>query len=204
MILRSIELSAVESHWRLFMVRKSDPAFQRYETRVFVKDHYTCQYCGFVEKQYMEVVNADNDYTNNHLNNLVTACPFCAQCFFLDGIGKSNFGGGTLIYLPEMTQGELNALCHVLFTAIMSGGMHMAQAKAIYRDLKLRAQHVEKSLGEGLSNPSLYGQLLIDTYVENKTQVHHTIASQLRVLPNMTRFVSQIEAWSLSALNDLQ
>jgi len=203
MTLQGITLSASARNWRLFMVRKADPAFLSFQDKVFVRDQHTCQYCGFQAKEYQEVVNQDGDCHNNRLDNLHTACPFCAQCFFLEAIGKSDFGGGTLIYLPEMSQGELNALCHVLFAAMVNGNAYSHQAKNIYRSLRLRSQIVEKQLGEGMSNPALYGHMLVDANVENKHKMNAEVSSTIRVLPQLSRFVKQVEAWELNGLKAL-
>ena len=203
MTLQGITLSAQESAWRLFMVRKADPAFLSFENKVFARDQYTCQYCGFQAKEHQEVVNRDGNYLNSRLDNLNTACVFCAQCFFLEAIGKSDFGGGTLIYLPEMLQGELDALCHVLFAAMVSGNAYSGQAKNIYRSLRLRSQIVEKQLGEGMSNPALYGHLLIDANADGKHQVNAELSSKIRVLPQLSRFVKQVEEWELNGMKAL-
>ena len=203
MALETLTLGASASIWRLFTVRRADPAFLTYQNRVFARDDYTCQYCGFRAQEFLEVVNRDSNYRNNRLDNLVTACPFCAQCLFLEAVGKSDFGGGTLIYLPEMTQGELNALCHVIFAAIVSGNSYHSQANNLYRSLRLRAQIVEKKLGEGMSNPALYGQLLIDATHESKEQMNIELSQHLRVLPQLARFVPQVEQWQVNALKAL-
>ncbi len=105
--------------------------------------------------------------------------------------------------MPEMTQGGLNALCHVLFSMMVSGGRSSADAKTVYRNLRLRSQYVEKELGLGLSNPSTYGQLLIDSTIDNKVETHQVLMNNLRVLPIMTRYVDQIEAWILEALEEM-
>lgn len=203
MDLQGITLSASARDWRLFMVRKADPAFLSFQSKVFARDQYTCQYCGFQAQEHQEVVNRDGNCSNNRLDNLNTACIFCTQCFFLEAIGKSDFGGGTLICLPEMSQGELNALCHVLFAAMVSGNAYSHQAKNIYRSLRLRSQIVEKQLGEGMSNPALYGHMLIDANVEDKDKVNAEVSSTIRVLPQLSRFVSQVEAWELNGLKAL-
>src|ERR1700730_2887415 len=111
-----VELKVQPGAWRLFVTRKEDPAFRKFSEKVFKRDNYTCQYCGFQAKEFQEVVNIDQNYRNNKLTNLVTACCFCAQCFFLDAVGVS-YGGGTLIYMPEISQTELNSFCHILFCA---------------------------------------------------------------------------------------
>lgn len=196
MILRDIVLTAVESNWRLFMIRKADQAFLSFQEKIFKRDQFSCQYCGFTSHCNMEVINVDQNYHNNKLSNLATACPFCAQCFFLDAVGKSDFGGGTLIYLPEMTQADLNAMCHVLFNAIILGGMAQSKAKSAYRSLKLRVQPVEKQLGEGLSNPAVYGQVLIDAQSDRKRDIHDQLAKKIRLLPNLARYTDTIASWA--------
>lgn len=203
MALYNIQLSATDSSWRLFMIRKADSAFLTFQRKVHERDHYTCQYCGYCAKQHLEVLNLDGNYRNNRLKNLATACGFCAQCFFLEAIGKGEFGGGTLIYLPEMTQGALNALCHVLFTSIVSGGSQAVEARNIYRSFRLRSQMVEKQLGEGLSNPALFGQLLVDAKMENIDSLNKALTPQLRLLPDIARFALPVEVWAQDGLNEL-
>ena len=198
-----IRLLATESNWRLFMTRKNDPAFKKFAERALKRDRYTCQYCGFQAQQLQEVINVDANYRNNRLENLVTACDFCAQCFFLEAVGKSDFGGGTFIYLPEISQTELNALCHVLFTVMASGNTtDDVNAKNTYRSLRLRSQVVEQELGEGLSSPSLYGHLLIDSQADplHKRSVNKELSTMLRLLPDITRFTVHLETWLLDAL----
>lgn len=201
--LRDITLSATESSWRLFMVRRRDPGFKKFQQRVFYRDNHTCQFCGFRSSLHQEVINIDGNYRHNPLDNLATACQFCSQCFFLEMIGKSDFGGGSLIYLPEMSQGELNALCHVLFATMTTDSSYAKRAKSIYRSLRLRSQIVEDKLGEGMSNPALYGHLLIDSDSQHKQAVSAELGAKLRVLPSMTRFAEPIESWVVNALDAL-
>lgn len=201
--LQQITLTATESNWRLFMVRRADSAFQTFQNKIFQRDHDTCQFCGFRAKQYQEVINIDGNYYNNRLNNMATACIFCAQCFFLEAVGRSDFGGGTLIYLPEMTQIELNALCHVLFASLVTGNSYSQQSKNTYRGLKLRSQPIEKELGEGMSNPSLLGQLLIDANIEDVAGLKNELAPKIRILPSLTRLAKEVETWALKGLETL-
>lgn len=203
MTLRRITLRAQESSWRLFMLRKADPAFLSFSEKVFQRDEHMCQFCGFQAAKHQEIINLDHNYANNKINNLVTACVFCSQCFFLESLGKSDVGGGTLIYLEDMSQGELNALCHVLFAAIMTGTTYCTNAKNVYRSLRLRSQVVETHLGDGFSNPALLGQMMIDAHVENINALHEKIAPKLRLLPNMTKYAYLMNDWAEAGLNEL-
>ncbi len=202
-----IRLAATESNWRLFMTRKNDPSFKKFAERAFNRDRFICRYCGFQARLLQEIINIDGNYRNNRIENLATACTFCAQCFFLEAVGKSDFGGGTLIYLPEITQMELNALCHVFFTIMASGNTaDDSNARNTYRSLRLRSQVVEQELGEGFSSPSLYGHLLIDAQVDpaQKKTINRELSNTLRLLPDFTRFNFHLETWLLDALRQCQ
>src|SRR3989338_3859271 len=106
-----LNLSVGVGRWQIFSGRRADQAFFPLRDKVFARDHFTCQYCGFQAQEHQEVVNLDGDYQNHPFANLVTACVFCTQSMFLEVVGIS-YGGGKLIYLPEMTQNELDSLCH--------------------------------------------------------------------------------------------
>lgn len=197
-----ISLQAVSGNWRLFTARKSDPAFQAFQKRVLVRDRYTCQFCGFQAKLYQEILNIDSDYRNNKFSNLATACCFCAQCFFLESLGMGDYGGGTLIYLPEMSQGELNSLCHVLFCAITNNTGYKSTAQSIYRSYKFRSQVVEDKYGESSSEPASFGQMIIDSGI-NDFQTTQRIFKDIKVLPSRAKFRTQIEKWAAAALEEI-
>lgn len=197
-----LKLIAGPSAWRLYSARKADPRFKEFEKKVFQRDRYACQFCGFQAKLYQEVINLDGNYTNNRLDNLVTACCFCAQCFFIESLGVGGYGGGSLIYLPELKQTELNSLCHVLFCAITSDMGYKNSAQSIYRSLKMRVQPVEEKYGEGSSDPAVFGHFLIDSghYAD---EIGQEVFVNVRLLPSMAKFRKQIEHWAANALDDV-
>jgi len=201
-VLNELKLIATPGAWRLYSARKSDPRFSSYELKVFRRDRYTCQYCGFQAKLYQDIVNSDGDFANNRIENLKTSCCFCAQCFFIESVGVGGYGGGTLIYLPELTQAELNSLCHVLFCAITNDTGYKNSAQTIYRSFKFRAQIVEDKFGEGTSDPSIFGHLLIDSGpIEDENMAE--IFKNIRLLPSRAKFRKQIEHWAASALEEI-
>lgn len=200
--MHKLQLQATPGAWRLYAGRKADPAFKKFQLKVFARDNYTCQFCGFQAKEFQEVVNLDSNYSNNKFSNLVTACCFCSQCLFLESVGIGDYGGGSLVYLPELSQEQLNSLCHVLFCAITNDTGYKATAQSIYRSFKFRSQIIEDKYGEGTSNPSIFGQLLIDSDHDIK-KVNEQIFKNVCLLPSRAKFRPQIERWAASALAEL-
>jgi intracellular multiplication protein IcmJ len=197
-----LKLTASSSSWRLYSARKADPRFKAYEQKIFDRDNYACRFCGFQAKLFQEVVNLDGNFSNNRLSNLVTACCFCAQCFFVESVGVGGYGGGNLVYLPELTQAELNSLCHVLFCAITNDTGYKSSAQNIYRSFKFRSQVVEEKYGEGTSDPAIFGQLIIDSGVTS-SEVVDSLFKNIRLLPSRAKFRKQIERWAASALEEI-
>jgi len=201
--MRLIQLNASLENYSYFYGRKTQKSFRPLAQKVWTRDNYTCQYCGFQAKEYQEVVNADQNYRNNHFDNLLTACCFCTQCFFLESVGEGGYGGGTLIYLPEFSQNELNSLCHVLFCAMINDTSYKESAQAIYRTLRMRAGPIEEKLGEGTSEPGVFGQLLLDFQSSHKDKDIQKMLSNLRLLPARGRFKKQIQRWAATAVAEM-
>ncbi len=198
----NLPLMATPGAWRLYSARKADPKFKSFEKKILERDRYTCQFCGFQAKKYQDVVNVDGNFSHNKLTNLVTACCFCSQCFFIESVGVGGYGGGNLIYLPEFTQPEINSLCHVLFCAMTNDTGYKNSAQSIYRGFKFRSQAVEDKFGEGTSDPAIFGHLLIDSGVTPASGADK-ILNHIRLLPSRAKFRKQIESWAASALEEI-
>lgn len=189
--------------WRVFVRRKQDKAFLAAQSKVFERDSYTCQFCGFQAREFQEVVNVDGNYANNKLSNMVTACCFCSQCLFLQSVGIDELGGGQLIYMPEVSQGDLSSFCHVLFCAMDNSTGYQDSAQSIYRSLKFRSQIIENKFGSGTSNPNVMGQIIIEQQDQDKTKAM-SILKDLRLLPSYAKFKVQLDTWAASALEELK
>ena len=198
-----IKLAIQPEAWRMFYLRKHDSAFVKFSEKVFARDNNTCQFCGFTSTLFREAVNLDQNYNNNTLGNMVTACPFCAQCFFVESAGKQDYGGGVLIYLPDMSQTDLNGLCHALFCAMSSGSEYSLDAQSVYRDLSLRSQMVDAQFGHGMSDPMAFAHMWLETGVEKQHAGGASVLDNLRLLPSRSKFKTQIDAWSSSAIEEL-
>lgn len=198
-----LKITANDSNWRLFSLRKSDPRFKSTQDKLLRRDNHTCHYCQFSSKIGLDIVNLDGNYRNNHADNLVAACPLCVQCLFLESIDQAESGGGTLIYLPELSQAQLNALCHVIFATLTMGGEGAQSATSLYRSLRLNNQFVEKELGEGMSNPALLGRLMVDAAQSDREHIIKLLETKVRLLPNVMKFQSLLRQWLLESVHEL-
>lgn len=195
-----IKLNVNPHGWRLFMQRKLDRRFEEFSQKIWQRDEFTCQFCGLQSKNYQEIINLDQNYRNNKFKNLVTACSLCTQCFFLESV--ETYGGGVLIYLPEISQNHLNGFCHLLFTAMNTESKYKETAQNAYRNLKLRAEILEDEWGAQLQEPSVFGQLVIES--ENKGLLNKKIFNTIRLLPSRAGFRYQSVAWARTLTTLLQ
>lgn len=195
-----IKLNVNPHGWRLFMQRKLDQHFEGFSQKIWQRDQFICQFCGLQSKKHQEIINLDQNYHHNKASNLVTACSLCTQCFFLESVEA--YGGGTLIYLPEVSQNHLNGFCHVLFAAMNNETQYKEIAQNVYRNLKLRAQIIEDEWGPQIQEPSIFGQLVIES--DNKGLLNKKIFSTIRLLPSRAGFRYQNAEWSRSVTTLLQ
>lgn len=202
MSLLPIHLTAERGNWQLFKARKNNSRFLAFEQKILKRDDYTCRYCGFKSLEYQTVVNHDQNYKNNKANNLVTACPFCYQCLFLDALVNPNLGGGYIIYLPEISQADLNNFCRVLFSCLLKNAPYKGKLQTTYLSFKDRSKPIEETFGPGSSNPAIFGQTIIDSSLSKK-DLSHPILTQLRLLPERKFFEQQILYWKTNIFDKI-
>ena len=194
MKLLPIVLTARRGNWQRFAARRRNQSFLTIQKKVFARDHNTCRYCGFHSGKYQVVTNYDHDYSHNKPDNLVTTCVFCAQCFFLDQIGKNNITGGYVIYLPEFSQADLNHICRVLFSSLLKDAPYKGKLQNTYLSLKDRMSQVDEIFGPNSSDPNVFGQALIDSNL-SINQLQNSTLANLRILPERKYFTKEIAYW---------
>jgi len=199
-----LNLAANLTGWRLYIRRRSDKAFEPLAKRIYERDQYTCQYCGFQAQEYQEIVNLDGNYLNNKISNMITACCFCTQVLFFQAAGIDEMGGGQIIYLPELSQADLNSFCHVLFVAMGNTTGFQEGAQTIYRSLRFRSQIVENKFGQGTSNPAVFGQLFLEYKESHPGESLANVLQDIRLLPSYTKFKTQLDVWAQAALKELE
>jgi intracellular multiplication protein IcmJ len=130
--------------------------------KILNRDDFTCRFCGFRSVQFQRIVPFEGD--------LVTACSFCEQVVALERAGM--MGGGVLIWLPEITQAELNHIARAIYVAQSDEGSEAAAAATRALDA-LMARRTEAKKRLGSDDPLLLATVLHEnlTAVEAKASI---------------------------------
>jgi intracellular multiplication protein IcmJ len=113
--------------------------------KIFERDNHTCRYCGFHSEKYQDVNFRDSNPSNLQAKNLVTSCIFCHQCFNLDK--STEMRSGTLIWLPEVSQAQLNHIARAIYVARISQGSIADTAREALDTIMARRQTVTERIG---------------------------------------------------------
>ena len=184
-----LQLRAAHNNWERFLARKSRTLFKKVQAEIHERDNYTCQYCN-VKTLSLELINADNNYSRNTESNLISACEICAQCNLLDRYKIDYTGNDKIIYCPDITQEQLNAICRVLFCKMQSeNGEAAYNAKMVYAQLQDLANWLDEKLKVKLSSPAMFVHYL---HLDNHDP---KIITKLRFLPSEESFKDYVPAW---------
>ncbi len=112
--------------------------------KIFARDKNTCQYCKFESAKYQEIVFLDGNPQNLQVDNLLTACIFCHQCFDLEKVGQMR--SGVLVWLPEIKQTELHHIARAIYVSRISQGSMAETAKSTLEKLMHRREEVKARL----------------------------------------------------------
>lgn len=111
---------------------------------VMQRDGFSCRCCGFTSRKYQRVVPYDADQAPGG-DKHVTVCTSCERCLELKQTGL--MGGGLLVWLPELTQIELNHVVRALYVARSSGDDLAKAASRTIDVLTARKAEAKKRLG---------------------------------------------------------
>lgn len=198
-------LSATRASWQIPAHHGTEqdgaPAMKEVRQKVLARDDYTCHFCKFKAQKWQEIHHLDDDHTNMSMGNLASACAFCHQCFHLGLAGST--AGGQLIWLPEMSQVELNHLSRALFVAMRDDKSKVyAAASGLYMSLESRGVFMEQHFAAGASDPGILGQ----AFLKMKAEMYQNRAEflrNIRLLPQRSRFEAQVKYWSEVVFRDL-
>ena len=140
--------------------------------KVFARDDFTCRFCGFRSVQYQRAVPYEG--------GPVTACTFCEQVLFLERAGI--MGSGVLIWLPEVTQAELNHIVRAIYVARADETSEIAANAARALDaLMSRRTEAKKRLGS--DDPLLLTSVLQEHLNDKERRAAIGKLEGIRLLP---------------------
>lgn len=194
--------------------RNVKPDVIEWYKKIMERDDYTCFYCGFKSMGRQEIDHKNHDHTDYSETNLTTVCPLCHQVNHLNSAYINN--GGELIWLPELTQQELNHLCRALFVAnqikednggkyknfILDNGFPYIWQTLFFSRKKI----LDNKFGEGCSDLGKFAQVLLDIKNENPKKYlnRREWIKNFKLLPNPRRFHEQIQYWKEHNFKDLE
>ena len=193
-----LTLSGELNNWEKFKARKKNKKFLAFKARILARDKDSCRFCAY-KGHALEVINFDNNYDNNEPKNVLTACVFCARCTLLDSYKLDYKGADRIIYLPELSQIQLNQLCRILFVEASKdlNTESAYNAKTILAKFLDRAVWLDNKAKCQLSHPGLFLHYLHDP---NK---NIDLITKLRWLPEITEYRSAIKIWQTEFIDRL-
>ncbi len=143
-----------EAEERVF---KNRSKFKAVVEKTLWRDDYACRCCGFRAQRYQRVIPSFDG--SGVKDDFITVCLFCESCLALDRAGMS--GVGVLVWLPELTQAELNHVMRAVYVARESGHPLAATAKHVHEALMTRRTEAKKRLGS--DDPLLLATVLFES-----------------------------------------
>lgn len=162
-----------------------------------------CFYChvGFSHDQQFEIVHDNDDHTDMSDNNLKVGCELCHSVKHLDLQGRKMRDTGDIIWLPELTQADLNqvfwSIAHYDAGRDQSEKSPDAMAEqafdysgqGLYMKLVARKVHVPERLRSVINMAQLLKKVPDAEYAER-----YKWLSPLRYLPPLDYYRDRIQA----------
>ncbi len=167
--------------------KKTFPAVPaKIKAAVIKRDANTCQYCGFISGKHQTArVKSDKLAGSSKTTDYVTCCLFCEQCFALEVAGIS--GSGVLVWLPEMTQAQVNNICRASYVARTMGGQLAEAAQTALDAIMVRRYEARKRLGT--DDPLVLATVLSDALSDEEYAKRAKKLEGLRLMPLDKRVV---------------
>lgn len=213
---RDLILSASRKAWKMSSAHGTE--YDKYYKKkhkevwdkVWLRDKHTCYYCGFVSKKHQEIHHLNDDHDDNSMDNLVTVCPLCHQNFHLDSASTTN--GGKIIWLPEISQQELNYLCRAIFIAIEEAEQAELEQREVIGFAKIarmlesslveRTLIVEQHIQPTSSDPANFANALINM-TEEQYDKRAQFLGPFKLLHLKSRFSVQTKYWKTNTFKNV-
>jgi intracellular multiplication protein IcmJ len=145
------------------------------------RDDFTCRFCGFRSERFQRSL----PWSAAGNPPFATACAFCEQCLNLERAGFS--GTGLLIWLPEMSQVQLNHLARAIYVARVEKGPMTELATRALDVLTARRGEAKKRLGS--DDPLLLATILREALDDKELKASMSKLNGIRFLPGEKYFM---------------
>lgn len=156
---------------------------------VFDRDDNTCQCCGFQSNKYQEVHFLDQNPSNLSMDNMVTTCIFCHQCFNLDL--TCTMRSGVLIWLPELSQTDLHHVMRAVYVARISQGPMAEAARSTLDSLMARREEARHRIGT--DDPFVLATVMKDFLTSRYYADRGSKLEGLRLMPLDRRLIREAD-----------
>lgn len=144
------------------------------------RDGNTCRFCGFHALKYQRVIACadagDPPYA--------TVCTFCEQCLMPETTGIT--GAGLLVWLPELTQVQLNHIVRAIYVARSlredEGGEALANMATRALDM-ITSRRADAKRRLGSDDPILLATIMQENLSPEEKQTALTKLEGVRLLP---------------------
>jgi len=157
--------------------------------RVFERDEHTCQCCGFQSRKYQEILFKNGVITDQRLDNMMTACIFCHQCFNLDQVHSMR--SGVLVWLPEIDQPTLHHIARAIFVARISQGPVANAARQALDVLLMRRDEARRRLQT--DDPFILANVMRDYLTDRHYDMRKAKLDGVRLFPLDRRIVREAD-----------
>jgi len=140
------------------------------------RDDFSCRFCGFQAKQYQRAI----PWVGAGDPPLATVCTFCEQCLNLERAGV--VGAGLLLWLPEISQIDLNHLARAIYVARTNKGPVADLATRALDALTVRRAEAKKRLGS--DDPLLLATIMRESLDEEEIKESVKKLEGIRLLPS--------------------
>ena len=157
--------------------------------KIFVRDEYKCQCCGFESKKYQEILFLNGRQDDVSESNLKTVCIFCHQCNNLDQV--SSMRSGVLLWLPEISQSDLHHIVRAIYVARISQGPVADAARRALDSLMQRREVVRSRIGT--DDPYILATVLKDYLTEGNYRNKDKKLEGVRLFPLDRRIIKEAD-----------
>lgn len=157
--------------------------------KVFERDQHTCTFCGFQAQKYQDIHFVDQNPANIKMDNMRTACMYCAQCFDLEK--TASMKSGVLVWLPEISQEDLSHLARAIYVARISQGSMADCARAALETLMGRRAEALQRVGT--DDPYILSTVMRDFLGPRQYAERQRKLNGLRLFPLDRRIIKEGE-----------